>query len=299
MLSYYNKILYLKELLFNQNFPKEEYAMFKDVVYEGITYPGYQINEDGVVLSKRFGTPLAYNIINSGYRTVELRHPIYKNRRLLVHRLVVENFIRPIGRDMTINHIDGNKMNNNVSNLEIISLADNIRHAFNTGLMPVGEKNKRSIYTNDQIHEVCRLLSFGHYSITQISEMTGVKPTRVSQILAREKWKSISKHYEFPEILPVGGKNKKEIFPLRHRLMIYKLWELGYTNKEICSILHLPKTQKLYAALWDLARAKKRPIETEKFNDYPTGLIEIKRSKDLLVVQEARKRGPYNIKQKE
>lgn len=273
--------------------------MYKPLYWNGNLFSRYVINEDGDVINVISGIHLSPWIINSGYKCITIHDKTFGTARVLIHRLVAENFIKPIDRGLTVNHIDGNKLNNNVSNLEIISLADNIRHAFDTGLMPVGEKNKKSKYTNDQIHEVCRLLSFGQYSITQISEMTGVQTTRISQILAREKWKSISKYYEFPEILPVGGKQKKETFPLRNRLMIYKLWELGYTNKEICSILHLPKTQRVYAALWDLARAKKRLIETEKFNDYPTGLIEIKRSKDLPVVQEARKRGPYNIKQKE
>lgn len=55
----------------------------------------------------------------------------------LVCRLVGNAFLGvPEDPKMTINHIDGNRFNNNVDNLEWLSLADNIRHAFKTGLMP-------------------------------------------------------------------------------------------------------------------------------------------------------------------
>lgn len=73
---------------------------------------------------------------NTGYRV-----DLWKNgtpKTFLVARLVAYTHL---GLDIndkktTVNHIDGNRFNNNLENLEIISLADNIRHAFNTGLMP-------------------------------------------------------------------------------------------------------------------------------------------------------------------
>ena len=54
----------------------------------------------------------------------------------LVHRLVACAFLgEPENEKMTVNHKDGNRQNNHIDNLEWLSLADNIRHAFNTGLM--------------------------------------------------------------------------------------------------------------------------------------------------------------------
>lgn len=55
----------------------------------------------------------------------------------LVHRLVACAFLgEPKNKKMTVNHKDGNRQNNHIDNLEWLSLADNIRHAFNNGLMP-------------------------------------------------------------------------------------------------------------------------------------------------------------------
>lgn len=65
-----------------------------------------------------------------------LRIKISKNGKhttLKVHRLVAELFIGNID-DMQINHKDGNKENNNVENLEVVSCKENIQHAISTGL---------------------------------------------------------------------------------------------------------------------------------------------------------------------
>lgn len=68
------------------------------------------------------------------------RVSLWKNKKpkdWLVARLVAITFLGfPTNNGFTVNHIDGNRMNNNVSNLEWLSIANNIRHAFLTGLMP-------------------------------------------------------------------------------------------------------------------------------------------------------------------
>ena len=63
---------------------------------------------------------------NNGYYVVNLGH----NKTQLVHRLVCEAFIGKIPKGMTVNHKDGNKANNRVENLEILSYRDNHLHAF-------------------------------------------------------------------------------------------------------------------------------------------------------------------------
>lgn len=60
-------------------------------------------------------------------------HP---NKTVHVHKAMAELYIgeRPDG--MTVNHRDGNKLNNAASNLEYLSAAENVRHAFKSGLVP-------------------------------------------------------------------------------------------------------------------------------------------------------------------
>lgn len=61
-----------------------------------------------------------------------------KNKTFLVARLVAYTFYEKDIDDhtTTVNHIDGNRLNNNLKNLEIVTYKENIRHAFATGLMP-------------------------------------------------------------------------------------------------------------------------------------------------------------------
>ncbi len=64
---------------------------------------------------------------------------LYKDgsaKEFLVARLVAITFLGNPPEGFTVNHIDGNRMNNAIENLEWLSLADNIRHGFSTGLYP-------------------------------------------------------------------------------------------------------------------------------------------------------------------
>lgn len=58
-----------------------------------------------------------------------------KCKSFQIHRLVALHFIdNPLKKEM-VNHLDGNKKNNNVKNLEWVTVKENNQHAFNTGLM--------------------------------------------------------------------------------------------------------------------------------------------------------------------
>jgi hypothetical protein len=82
---------------------------------------------------------LKINLNHKGYPIVTLvKNCKYKGKS--IHRLVAEAFIENPNNLPHVNHIDGNKLNNNVSNLEWISNTDNIRHAFRNGLFKRGGK---------------------------------------------------------------------------------------------------------------------------------------------------------------
>lgn len=81
---------------------------------------------------------------NKQYLQVQLFHK-NKNNHRLVHRLVAEAFIPNPDSKPYINHIDGNKFNNHVSNLEWCTQQENVQHAYNTGLNP---SNANSIKGN-------------------------------------------------------------------------------------------------------------------------------------------------------
>lgn len=69
----------------------------------------------------------------SGYFAVSL-YKDCKKKNTFVHRLVAENFIENNQNKKTVNHIDGNKFNNHVENLEWCTYSENHKHAFKIGL---------------------------------------------------------------------------------------------------------------------------------------------------------------------
>lgn len=82
---------------------------------------------------------------SKGYEIVDL----YKNgkrKTVRVHRLVAEAFIPNNDNKPEVNHIDGNKHNNNVDNLEWVTKKENCRHAWNNNLIKpsYGMKGKKN-----------------------------------------------------------------------------------------------------------------------------------------------------------
>lgn len=76
----------------------------------------------------------------TGYVKVNL-YKDNKHKQLYVHRIVAEAFIPNPLNLQQVNHKDGNKSNNNLSNLEWCSPSENIKHAYSTGLKQ-GKKGK-------------------------------------------------------------------------------------------------------------------------------------------------------------
>ena len=78
--------------------------------------------------------------INGGYITFHLRdsNGIFKVKKL--HRLLMETFVDNPNNYPCINHIDGNKLNNSLDNLEWCSISHNNKEAYRLGLRKVSEK---------------------------------------------------------------------------------------------------------------------------------------------------------------
>lgn len=105
-------------------------AVWKDLK----DFPRYQVSDSGFVRNKS-GKMLAFNTNSNGYTRVSLYSgTTRKYKQCLVHRLVLFTFeIKPDGLDF-VNHKDGNKKNNTLSNLEFCSRADNMAHCYSLGL---------------------------------------------------------------------------------------------------------------------------------------------------------------------
>ena len=83
-----------------------------------------------VIVGKR-GKPLSQYVHNSGYLAVKMN-----NKRVMIHHIITNHFLGERPKHLVVNHKDGNKLNNDPSNLEYCTQADNIRHANALGLNP-------------------------------------------------------------------------------------------------------------------------------------------------------------------
>lgn len=99
----------------------------KIIIDNNITF--YSVSNFGRVRNDSTGTYLYGSVANNGYRMVHLRYRVEKN--CSVHRLVMKAF-KPVENmdELQINHIDGNKLNNHISNLEWSTALENMRHSY-------------------------------------------------------------------------------------------------------------------------------------------------------------------------
>ena len=115
--------------------------MWKDII-DWEEY--YQVNENGDVRNKLTGKEIIGDTNSTGYKRVCLhnKNNTVKRQRFFRHRLVAIHFIDNPLCLKEVNHIDGNKENNHVSNLEWCDRLSNEKHAWETGLKGNNKTNK-------------------------------------------------------------------------------------------------------------------------------------------------------------
>ena len=104
--------------------------VWKDIpLYEGL----YQASNLGRIKSLRKNKIMSQQLNKYGYSIIILWKNGYK-KTIFVHRLIAMAFLKMSYKRRFVNHKDGNKLNNNVNNLEWCSTQENNVHAYKTGL---------------------------------------------------------------------------------------------------------------------------------------------------------------------
>ncbi|WP_369124839.1 HNH endonuclease [Bacillus cereus group sp. TH153LC] len=151
----------------------------------------YFLTEDGGVFNSESGKYLKGIRNKNGYLSITLSHKNVKTQHL-VHRLIANAYLPNPKGYPNVNHIDGNKHNNSIDNLEWISQRDNVIHAYKLGLAVSvkGEKVGSSKLTEEDVLTVRKLHKDG-YSIGKLSRMNNVGVSCIHQIVHRKTWKHI------------------------------------------------------------------------------------------------------------
>lgn len=155
----------------------------------------YLVNRKGDVYSIRSRRLISQRLDRYGYPRVNL----YEGTKLYtvtVHRLVAKAFVPNPNNLPEVNHIDGDKTNNNADNLEWVTSSQNQKHAFKLGLQVgnKGERNGMAKYTESDVRLVCEMLADGKRN-KEIRDETGFSRSFIEKIKYGETWTHITKEY--------------------------------------------------------------------------------------------------------
>lgn len=119
---------------------------------------------------------------------------LYKDglgKTITLHRIMAIAFFgEPNESEMQVNHIDGNKVNNNLNKLEWVTASENVRHAFENGLNSnCGEKNPASILTTNDVVEIRELINV--LPMHELADIYGVSKSNIENIKYNRTWKGI------------------------------------------------------------------------------------------------------------
>jgi hypothetical protein len=124
----------------------------------------------------------------AGYPSVKLSKKA--TQTVYVHRLMASAFIADYSDDLVVNHIDGCRTNNILSNLEICSQSDNIAHARFIGLIPQGSRRPNAKLTESDIPCIRDML-LSKNTHQEIADKYGVNRRVITDIKLGKTWRHV------------------------------------------------------------------------------------------------------------
>ena len=164
-----------------------------------LDFPGYEITEIGEIRSYRGcknARALTPRLAPTGY----IRFGLMRDGRQcwrFAHRLIWQSFVGPIPDGLVINHKNGVKNDNNLSNLEVVTISENGRHAYRVlGIAPqinpnYGEKNGFSKLSSDIVRDIRHKRDAEGLSYEALGIAFGINKTTAHRICNGITWRHV------------------------------------------------------------------------------------------------------------
>ena len=160
-------------------------------------FPDYVVSSNGrvtrVVKAKNNQKPRYLGFTNlKGYQGVALFKDNKKHIRQ-IHHLVLEAFISPRPKGHETNHINADRSDNRVENLEWVTSSENRRHSMKLGraFFPKGEEVGGSKLTNDDVLQIRDIVSRDILLQTEVAKLFNISTSQICAIKQRKEWRHI------------------------------------------------------------------------------------------------------------
>lgn len=193
-----------------------------------IGFDDYCVTDDGSIYSLKSKKFLNLQYNDNGYVTVTLRKD-GKTKTLRVHRLVAMMYLTDTYFEGAhVNHIDGDKTNNHVNNLEWVTREENMRHAYDNDLVI----SKPKTLSDDYLHLICQALESGS-RVVDVARMFSVEREIIDRIYRGTLFKHISYEYDFSKVPKQGRISVEKVVEICRQI------EAGKQLKDISEELNV------------------------------------------------------------
>lgn len=214
--------------------------MWAPVIYKDIKPGYYEISDEGEIRSARTKKPHYTRTSRRGYQQVALTTTNGKVRTCQFHHVVLSAFTGGNQPDMEVDHVNCDKLDNRLSNLEWVTPKENKRRETENKLQMRCESHTNAVLNDDLVRKICELYQEGYNSKKVIKELhlkdLGYKSSKIravlSQIYKRKTWCDISKDYTWDT-----EDNKYQTYSRKDlQMMAYLILYSNLKYKEIANL---------------------------------------------------------------
>ena len=234
-----NNMQWEYELCRQNQIPMEEW---RKVTEREIPYiqDYYWVSNYGNVWSEVLRSYMTFHIDDKGYSRLHLKLLNGEDINIGVHRLEMLVFdYRPDHELFIVNHKDGIKNHNWLWNLEWATQKENVQHAVSMGLKPIGSKVHNALFTDEEVHAICKMLEEG-VPYSEIISKLGLQNrghyinSEISDIKSGRLYKHISSQYN---IYPIYDETRTVFSDEEVNMMCKMMSEKNVSYLEILNAL--------------------------------------------------------------